>query len=134
MALTSQQEAFARAVAEGKSQAEAYRTAYPRSNDWKDSAVWVKASEMMANGKVSGRVAELRAELAAKSLWSREQSVKILAEIAAAGEKDGDRVRAVAELNKMHGFIAPEKVEHSGSITQVTRRVVDPAGGGEADD
>lgn len=134
MALTPRQEKFARAVAEGKSQAEAYREAYPKSERWKDAAVWVAASRLLANAKVSLRVAELRAELAEKSLWSREQSVKTLAEIAAAGEKDSDRVKAVAELNKMHGFNAPEKVEHSGSITQVTRRVVDPAGGGEADD
>lgn len=114
MALTSRQDAFARAVAEGKSQAEAYRIAYPKSERWKDSAVWSAASRLMVDSKVSARVAELRAELAEKSLWSRERSVEILAEIAAAGEKDGDRVRAVAELNKMHGFLAPEKVEHSG--------------------
>lgn len=114
--LTSQQEKFAEGVANGKSQAEAYRAAYPKSQKWKPETLWSKASEMMSHRKVSERVAEIRAELAKKSLWTREQSVKVLAEIAMAAEKDADRVRATAELNKMHGFEAPQKIEHSGTI------------------
>lgn len=116
MSLTPQQEAFAQAVASGKSQSEAYRLAYPRSMNWKPETVWSRASEMMADGKVLGRVEAIRKELAERGLWSREQSVRILAEVAAGGEKDADRVRAVAELNKMHGFEAPQKVEHSGNL------------------
>lgn len=116
MSLTTRQEAFAQAVASGKSQSEAYREAYPAAAKWKSDAVWSAASRLMANSKVSARVEAIRAELAERGLWSREQSVKVLSEIAAAGEKDSDRVRAVAELNKMHGFEAPQKVEHSGSL------------------
>lgn len=112
-ALTSQQEKFAEGVANGKSQAEAYRAAYPKSQQWKQDAVWAQASRLMADSRVSTRVAEIRAELAKKSLWTREQSVKVLAEIAMAAEKDADRVRATAELNKMHGFEAPKRIEHS---------------------
>ena len=81
MALTSQQEAFARAVAEGKSQAEAYRTAYPRSNDWKDSAVWSEASRLMAAPKVSARVAELQAEIAKQVCIEKAEVVRLLASV-----------------------------------------------------
>lgn len=58
--LTPQQTRFAIEVASGKSQSEAYRIAYPKSQKWKEEAVWVKASELMAKGNVSVRVTELQ--------------------------------------------------------------------------
>lgn len=125
MSLTPQQEAFARGVANGKSQSEAYRLAYPKSQAWKPETVAQAASRLMANSNVHAIVDSIRAELAERCLWSREQSVKVLSNIATAGEKDADRVRATAELNKMHGFEAPQKIEHSGSVTQITRRIID---------
>lgn len=114
MAVTPRQEKFAQEVANGHSQAEAYRIAYPKSQLWKDEAVWSMASKLMRN--VSQRVDELRAALAEKALWSREQSVNVLSEIASAAEKDSDRVSAIKELNAMHGFNAPQKMEHSMAI------------------
>lgn len=60
--LTVQQETFARAVSIGKSQADAYREAYPRSLQWKDKSVHEKASAMAAQAKVMARVAFLREE------------------------------------------------------------------------
>ena len=56
-----QQERFAREVALGKPQADAYRTAYPVSLDWKDNSVYVKSSELAANEKVMLRIAALTA-------------------------------------------------------------------------
>lgn len=58
--LTAQMEAFALGMSSGKTQADAYRNAYPRSKKWKNEAVYVKASELMKNGKVAVRIAELR--------------------------------------------------------------------------
>ena len=69
-----------------------------------------RSAELMADGAVTGRVDELKQKLADRQLWTREQSVTVLAEIAQAGEKDADRVRAVSELNAMHGYDAPRKV------------------------
>ena len=115
MSLTPAQEAFAQLVAAGKSQSEAYRTAYPRASGWKASSVWEKASTLMANVKVQSRVEQIRAELAERGLWSREQSARALIEIVQAGERDSDRIKAICELNKMHGYHEPEKHEHSGS-------------------
>ena len=113
MSLTPAQEQFAQLVASGKSQSEAYRTAYPKSQAWKDEAVWSQASRLMP--KVSARIEQIRAELAERGLWSREQSVKALVEVVQAGERDADRIKAVCELNKMHGYHAPEKHEHTGA-------------------
>jgi hypothetical protein len=56
-----QQEEFARQLAQGKSQADAYRIAYPASVNWKDASIWQKASALAANVKVQSRVATLQA-------------------------------------------------------------------------
>jgi hypothetical protein len=126
MSLTHQQEAFAQHVASGKSQAEAYRLAYPKSLKWKPDGVWNKASALMADVRVSARVRELKAELDAKALWKREDSVRILSAIAEDQEASRkDKTGAVKVLNEMHGYNAPVKVEHSGSVTAITRKIID---------
>ena len=61
----------------------------------------------------------MKGELAKVSLWTREQSVKVLAEIAGNGEKDGDRVRAVSELNEMHGYNQPKKLDISATVHRI---------------
>jgi hypothetical protein len=59
--LTPRQERFAQLVAHGKkSQADAYREAYPTSCQWKDASVYVAASELAADAKVSRRIQELK--------------------------------------------------------------------------
>ena len=103
--LTPKQEKFCRAIADGFSQSDAYRKAY----DCKKSTpktVQEKASVMMRQDKVKARVAELRRKLEEKDLWKREDSVRTLIEIIQKDfeAKAADKIRAVAELNKMHGW------------------------------
>lgn len=58
--LTIKQEAFACAYVEnGGNASAAYRTAYD-AGDMADATIWVKASELLSNGKVAVRVGELR--------------------------------------------------------------------------
>lgn len=80
--LTSQQDLFARRLAEGTSQAGAYREAYPRSVNWKADSVHSKASALAADGRVAARVAELRAEAAARTGITQDQIIKELSNIA----------------------------------------------------
>ena len=54
--MTPRQEAFALAYVETGNASEAYRRAYPRSRNRKPEPVDKRASELMANGKVLGRV------------------------------------------------------------------------------
>lgn len=61
MALTPKQEAFALAYVETGNASEAYRRSY-NAEKMKPDVVNVKASELLAHGKVSVRVAELQAE------------------------------------------------------------------------
>jgi len=126
MALTAKQEAFAQAVADGMTQADAYRKAYA-AGSMKPATVQSKACLLMADGKVRARVDELRGKLEEKALWTRERSVAVLADIADGMEcKAVERVAAVKELNAMHGFNAPAKVELQGAITVIERRIVRP--------
>lgn len=60
MALTPQQEKFAQGIVSGLTQADAYRAAY-KTAKMKAEVIWVKASELAANGMVTVRIAELRA-------------------------------------------------------------------------
>jgi phage terminase small subunit len=124
MALTAKQEKFAQCVADGMTQADAYRASYS-AEKMADNAVYVKASQLMAEGKVSVRVAELRQALSDRLLWAREDSVRVLAKIA---QDDAEAphsaiVSAVKELNAMHGYNEPTKVDLG--LKGVTRVIVE---------
>lgn len=129
MTLTAKQEGFAQSIADGLSQSDAYRLNYS-AGKMSDKAVWSKASELMADGKVRGRVEELRQALADKQLWTRADSVRVLRKIA---ESEGAnaapaaaQVSATKELNAMHGFNEPVKTEvtHKG-LTGIILEAVD---------
>lgn len=115
--LTAKQEAFAQAVANGATQSDAYRSSYSVKPTTKPDTIWARASELMASGKVRGRVSELREALAESNLWSREQSVKALRKVAQDSEKGGEIVAAVKELNSMYGYQAPANVNVNGSVS-----------------
>ena len=115
--LTPKQERFANCVADGMSQADAYRAAFDVKPTTKPETIQANASRLMADSTVSARVAELREMLTQKALWSREESVQVLAEIARGGDdtaRAGDRVSAVKELNAMHGW-NKQTIEHTGA-------------------
>ncbi|OGT57524.1 MAG: hypothetical protein A3E01_08275 [Gammaproteobacteria bacterium RIFCSPHIGHO2_12_FULL_63_22] len=59
--LTWQQESFAQLLASGRSQADAYRSAYPGSQEWKPETLHPAASKLSADYKVATRVKTLRA-------------------------------------------------------------------------
>lgn len=117
MALTPKQEKFAQCVADGMSQADAYRAAFDVGEDTKPESIYPEASKLMANHNIATRVQELKDKLVELSLWKRLDSVQTLADIANSGhEATKDRIAAVKELNAMHGWNAPQKIEHSGKL------------------
>lgn len=120
MSLTAKQEAFAQSVASGMSQAEAYRTNYDVDPDCKPETIWVESCKLAGDPNVSQRVNFLKDEIAAKALWTREDSVRTLKDIATdEAARNGDKTGAVKVLNEMHGYNAPVKIEHSGTITKI---------------
>lgn len=113
--LTAQQERFCQAVADGMTQADAYRSAYKACGK-SASALHVDACKAAAVPKVALRIKELREALSEKALWTREQAVQaLIAE--AGGDRAGDRINALKALNDMHGYNAPTKVDVRGSIS-----------------
>ena len=105
MELTPKQEKFAQYIADGMSQADAYRTAYDVSASTKASTVQVNASKLMSDTNISLRVEELRKQLSDISVWDRADSVEVLAQIARGIESTNmERISSVKELNAMHGF------------------------------
>jgi phage terminase small subunit len=108
--MTPKQEHFAQCIADGMTQADAYRAAFNVKPSTKPESVYQRASALMADVKISSRVAELKGALAKKALWTREMSVKALIQAYREG-RPSDKVSAVKELNAMHGFNAPSKME-----------------------
>jgi phage terminase small subunit len=122
--LTAKQEAFCQGIADGLGQADAYRAAYD-AEAMSDASIYPQSSRMMKNPKVAARIAELRAQVQEKQLWSREMSVKAL--VQAYREGSGSvKVAAVKELNAMHGYNEPAKLNLSGTlISRIQREVID---------
>lgn len=113
MSLTARREKFAQCVADGMTQADAYRAAFS-ADKMKVETIYSRASELMADGEIKGRVAELREKLTQKALWTREMSVSALLEAYQEGNASA-KVAAVKELNAMHGFNAAQKVDLTNS-------------------
>ena len=98
--LTPQQEAFARKVASGLSQAESYRQAYPKSQKWKDGAVWSAASRLMADCKVSARARVLQDE---QALAAGLDVTRVLREVAMLAHSDiGNIMHADGKVKLPH--------------------------------
>jgi len=79
--LTPKQEAFCNYYIEGGNASSAYRLAYNAVN-MKPETVNVKAAELLANGKVSVRVEELKNELKERSDITKEKILSELGKIA----------------------------------------------------
>lgn len=121
--LTAKQEQFALSIAEGTTQASAYRQAYDASG-MKDGTVWSEAARLMRRPHVTARVEELRAEaelVRQGLLMSREEAILARLEHEALTAKtDSARIRALELLGKAAGLFT-EKIE----IEQVERSASD---------
>jgi len=127
MTLTSKQEKFAQAVASGMTQADAYRHAYDAEN-MADSTIWSRASELAADGKVSGRIKALQEAATIAALWSRELSIKTKRQaLQLALEKKDPRaiIQASDALDRLYGYEPPKRVDvtsSDGSMSPNKRR------------
>ncbi len=81
MKLTIKQEKFCNCFIECGNASDAYRMAYPTEN-MKPETVNRKSYEMLENGKVTARIAELQAALRAKSDITKERILEELSNIA----------------------------------------------------
>ena len=114
MALTQSQENFARLYVELGNAAEAYRQAYPKSQRWKESTLWPKASKLLAMDKVSTRVSELRQQAAEKTGITLESHLNELERLRKMAEEQGNvsaAIQAEVARGKHSGVVAATKVD-----------------------
>lgn len=81
MALTPKQEAFCLAYLKTGNASEAYRQVYAATN-MKPATINVKASELLSNGKVTVRLAELNQSAVTDSVMTRQRALERLSLIA----------------------------------------------------
>jgi phage terminase small subunit len=126
--LTSKQEAFCQAIADGKNQSDAYRLAYNAAN-MKADTINKKAYELMNDGQITARIQELRSKLQERVLITREdvlQGILDGIETGKANNKPMEIFKGYEIINKMLGYDAPIKhdVKSTGgfSINIVTTK------------
>lgn len=126
MGLTDKQEIFIQQLLKGKSQREAYRTAYPTSRKWKDDSVDCEASKLFHSTKVSQRYQELKKEIEEehkkKNLWNKEKALTGLLWLMQKAQNDindkGIRqanstafLNALKEINELEGLGAERELK-----------------------
>lgn len=85
-------EAFAQAIADGLERYKAYMKAFPKASA---STAKFAYKAVMNRPEVADRISFLQGKNVEKNLWKREDSIRILSEIANGGGKDQDRINAV---------------------------------------
>ena len=116
--LTPNQEVFVQKIIEGMSQADAYRSAYPK-NKMSDKTVWEAASRLMRKDKVVARLKELRDMSAKPSIISAQKRKEWLTEVINNPEVDiNARLKASDQLNRMEGEYVT-KVEGNLNVTKL---------------
>lgn len=108
--LTPKQEAFVNAIIEGKSQADAYRSAYSTKN-MSNKTIWENASRLMADSKVKARVQELRDQIAEEGIMTAKERLKLLTRIARGEEPE-----------KVVQYVEGERFEYEVPASLKTRR------------
>lgn len=101
--LTPKQEKFVQEIVKGKSQADAYRSAYA-CKKMSDKTIWENASRLMADSKVKARVQELRDKIDTSTIMTAQQRLEWLTGIIQSKEETTtDKLRAADIMNKMQG-------------------------------
>lgn len=109
--LTAKQEAFCQAIVSGMSQADAYRAAYS-AGSMKPETVQKRASELMRNGEVAGRVAAIRKPVVEKVRYDLEMAMVEAAEafeVSKSKENGGAMVAAVTLRAKLNGLLVDRR-------------------------
>ena len=121
--LTPKQEKFAQSIAlEEMNQSDAYRSAYS-CKKMSDKTIWENASRLMADSKVTARIAELRQETITPKVMSAQKRREKLTNIAENSEDPNVAMKAIDLLNKMTGEYV-QKVQASVSYEDNLRKVV----------
>ena len=135
--LTQKQEAFALAYVETGNAAEAYRRAYDVKAATLHSTIYSAASRLMADSKISARVAQLQEQAAELTLYTVKQAFEEYEAARQLALQEANPSAAVSAINgkvKLFGLEAPSrsKTEISGAdggpVAFVIRDMTKPDG------
>ncbi len=119
--LTASQEAFCQAYVLNDNGAASYAKAFPKSRKWKPQSRAQKASELLATGKIRGRIAALRSLVTEKAEREFEISAgKVLQEMAKIGFANMlDYVRTTSSGDAFVDLSQLDRVQ-AAAISEVT--------------
>lgn len=116
--LTANQEQFVQNIIQGMSQADAYRSAYPKQR-MSDKTVHEAASRLMSNSKVVARLKEIRDINARPSIMTAQKRKEWLTEVINDQNVDiNARLKASDQLNRMEGEYVT-KVDGNLNVTRL---------------
>jgi phage terminase small subunit len=130
--LSPQREAFARAVVEGVSASEAYRTAFNVAPSTKPATIHVQASRLLADPKIAPRVTELRALAAEQTAITIGDIANMLIEDRQLAHKRGDATAAretTMSLAKLLGHYTDRQHVTTVNRNRTTTEPASPAVG-----
>lgn len=113
--LTEKQEAFTLVYFETGNAAEAYRQAYDVSENAKDNWIYVEASQLLDNPKVSLRLKVLQEQAAALSFYTVQKAAEeyeAARELAMKEKNPSGAVSAISGKVKLFGMERPAKWRH----------------------
>lgn len=90
--LTPKQEKFVEEILKGKTQYEAYITAYPRAKNWQRNSVDCNASQLMNDPKIKQRLDEYGYKDKTKILWTRQKALETINYVMDMNRKDMERI------------------------------------------
>ena len=114
--LTPKQEKFARNVASGMKQVDAYRDAYDSKTSSKNSER-VQAFELARNSNISDMIADLKARSEQGVVWTRQMAMTALLDtyhLAKDQNHATGATGALKELNAMYGYNEATKINIGG--------------------
>jgi phage-related protein len=127
--LTVKQEAFADALANGATNAEAYRAAY-NTDGMAQTTIWQEGCKLAQHPKVAGRVEELlRAKKAKEQLVAARAEDRIWKQVWGVLEADNTpaavKVSAAALAAKLAGMVTDKVQVETGSAADIERELAE---------
>lgn len=110
----------------GMSQVDAYKEVCDTSNQG-EATIRQQANQYANSARVKALMDEMKTKMVEKYLWKREDSVialKDAIDMAKGADNPAGVVAAVKELNAMHGFNAPQKLDITSKISKIERVIV----------
>lgn len=118
-------EQFAQAIIAGNTQRAAYRAAFPKALNWKDSSVDVRASKLANDPRIKERIQELQDEAAVSAVIKRTEKMLILTGIATNEDQSSkSRMQAIDILNKMDGdYVKKTEVTVKTDVAEAAAKI-----------